>query len=258
LCASWLAELNVRVPGTREPHITDPSSSDRTTPENGIHIKAKEMVQRLDEEFSRFPRIEPAYTTVKRRVQRVVDDPRVRTAYETEVKPRVRAAVTRLEGVELFTLRVFVALLYQLESVLDGMLHRFGESAPASHAAQQSSGAGAEPDECSPVSAADSLDTAIRKLRARACRVRVQVVELLNASVAGARRVGDQAGTFLADERTVLYRYAKSLVVRLLSMLRSLADYGLNALGKEYTPVSVPVPPGQSGAAEASQASGVL
>jgi len=50
---------------------TDSSSSDRTTPENGIHIKAKEMVQRLDEEFSRFPRIEPPYTTVKRRVQRV-------------------------------------------------------------------------------------------------------------------------------------------------------------------------------------------
>jgi len=33
---------------------TDSSSSDRTTPENGIHIKAKEMVERLDEEFSRF------------------------------------------------------------------------------------------------------------------------------------------------------------------------------------------------------------
>jgi hypothetical protein len=206
-------------------------------PENGVRVKAKEVIQRLDEEVSRFPRIEPAYTNVKRRVQRVVDDPRVRATYESEVKPRVEAAVTRLEGLELFTLRLLVALLYQLETVLDGMRRRFGEPVHQTDTGATADGSEGAAGDLGPVTAADSLNSAVRKLRSRARRVRLQLVQLLSASMAGARRVGDQAGIFLAEERTSLFVYAKRLITRLLSMLKELADYGLNALGKEDTTV---------------------
>lgn len=222
---------------TPEPNMTETQHETSSLPENGVRLKAKEVIQRIDEEVSRFPRIEPAYTTVKRRVQLVVDDPRVRATYESEVKPRVEAAVTRLEGLELLTLRVLVALLYQLETVLDGLRRRLGEATHPSGAATKAEGYKDTDGDLEPVTAADSLSTAVRKLRARARRIRIQLVALLSVSVASARRVGDQAGAFLADERTSLYEYAKRLITRLLAMLKDLADYGLNALGKEDKPL---------------------